>query len=38
MHLTEQQVSFKVDTELPGAKRIYINDPFGNRIEILEWI
>lgn len=38
MHLTEQQVSFKVDTELPGAKRIYINDPFGNRIEILEWM
>lgn len=38
MHLTEQRVSFKVDTELPGASRIYTKDPFGNRIEILEWI
>lgn len=37
-HLSEQGVSFVVDAELPGANRIYIHDPFGNRIEILEWM
>ncbi|WP_391119122.1 VOC family protein [Psychrobacillus sp. L3] len=38
MHLTNNEVSFAVDTDLPGANRIYVHDPFGNRIEILEWI
>ncbi|MET0958816.1 MAG: VOC family protein [Psychrobacillus psychrotolerans] len=38
VHLSECDVSFIVDTDLPGANRIYIHDPFGNRIEILEWI
>ena len=37
-HLSNSNVSFVVDTDLPGANRIYIHDPFGNRIEILEWI
>ena len=37
-HLIENNVSFVVDNDLPGANRIYIHDPFGNRIEILEWI
>ncbi|WP_277584565.1 VOC family protein [Psychrobacillus antarcticus] len=37
-HLTKSDVSFLVDTDLPGADRIYVHDPFGNRIEILEWI
>ena len=23
---------------LPGAKRFYVDDPFGNRIEFLEWL
>ncbi|MCL4451636.1 MAG: VOC family protein [Candidatus Thermoplasmatota archaeon] len=23
--------------KLPGAKRFYVSDPFGNRIEFLEW-
>lgn len=36
-HLTYHQVSFTEDEQLPGANRIYMNDPFGNRIEILEW-
>lgn len=27
-----------VDNRLPGANRFYVNDPFGNRIEFLEWI
>ena len=37
-HLSNSDVSFVVDTDLPGADRIYVHDPFGNRIEILEWI
>ncbi|QUG40058.1 VOC family protein [Psychrobacillus sp. INOP01] len=37
IHLTKNEVSYIVDTDLPGANRIYVNDPFGNRIEILEW-
>lgn len=37
IHLTKNEISFTVDTDLPGANRIYLNDPFGNRIEILEW-
>ncbi len=37
-HLTNQHVHFIEDYELPGANRIYLDDPFGNRMEILEWI
>ncbi|PLR77357.1 glyoxalase [Bacillus sp. V3-13] len=37
-HLSENNVSFTEDDHLPGATRIFINDPFGNRIEILEWL
>ncbi|MBM7096741.1 GNAT family N-acetyltransferase [Bacillus sp. H-16] len=37
-HLDEHEVSYKEDDDLPGAKRIYMDDPFGNRIEILEWV
>ncbi|WP_280768069.1 VOC family protein [Salipaludibacillus daqingensis] len=29
--------SFTEDNNLPGANRIYVNDPFGNRLEMLEW-
>ncbi|SDN63600.1 Catechol 2,3-dioxygenase [Psychrobacillus sp. OK028] len=36
-HLYKSEVSFVVDTDLPGADRIYVHDPFGNRIEVLEW-
>lgn len=28
----------KTDQDLPGIRRIYINDPFGNRIELLQQI
>jgi catechol 2,3-dioxygenase-like lactoylglutathione lyase family enzyme len=31
-------VLFHVDNKLPGATRFYVDDPFGNRLEILEWI
>ncbi|MGD6887900.1 glyoxalase, partial [Staphylococcus shinii] len=27
-----------VDDNLPGANRIYVSDPFGNRLEFLEWV
>jgi catechol 2,3-dioxygenase-like lactoylglutathione lyase family enzyme len=26
------------DEDLPGANRFYLTDPFGNRLEFLEWI
>lgn len=35
--LNEKSVPFKEDFLLPGANRIYVHDPFGNRIELLEW-
>jgi catechol 2,3-dioxygenase-like lactoylglutathione lyase family enzyme len=25
------------DSELPGARRFYLNDPFGNRLELIAW-
>ncbi|MGE7835294.1 VOC family protein [Viridibacillus arvi] len=37
-HLSKNEIKFIVDEDLPGANRIYINDPFGNRIEVLEWV
>ncbi|GAB3803226.1 VOC family protein [Virgibacillus kimchii] len=36
-HLRTVEVGFLVDDRLPGAKRFYVSDPFGNRIEFLEW-
>ncbi|GAA0328714.1 VOC family protein [Bacillus carboniphilus] len=36
-HLEDKNVNYQKDDKLPGADRIYIWDPFGNRIEILEW-
>lgn len=35
-HLNAQGINYIVDTNLPGVNRIYVNDPFGNRIELLE--
>ncbi|MGD6874812.1 VOC family protein [Sutcliffiella horikoshii] len=37
-YLSSQAVEFKVDDNLPGANRIYVSDPFGNRLEFLEWV
>ena len=37
-HLSNKEINYIVDYDLPGANRIYIHDPFGNRMEILEWI
>lgn len=36
-HLFEKHVDFVVDERLPGANRFYVKDPFGNRLEFLEW-
>lgn len=36
-HLSSSGIDFNEDDMLPGANRIYVNDPFGNRIELLEW-
>lgn len=37
-HLLDYDIPVIEDNNLPGANRFYVNDPFGNRIEILEWI
>ncbi|MCM3116821.1 glyoxalase [Neobacillus sp. MER 74] len=37
VHLREKRVAFTEDELLPGANRIHLHDPFGNRLEILEW-
>ncbi|MUK88835.1 glyoxalase [Ornithinibacillus sp. L9] len=36
-YLAKMGVSFLNDTNLPGANRFYVTDPFGNRLEFLEW-
>ncbi|WP_174615492.1 VOC family protein [Virgibacillus ihumii] len=33
-----QGVKVKEDERLEGAKRFYVNDPFGNRLEFLQWV
>lgn len=37
-HLLANNIIVTKDDNLPGANRFYISDPFGNRIELLEWI
>ncbi|WP_053219481.1 VOC family protein [Virgibacillus senegalensis] len=34
--LARNQVTVKDDDRLPGYKRFYLEDPFGNRLEFLE--
>ncbi|WP_067724876.1 VOC family protein [Oceanobacillus damuensis] len=36
-YLDAVDIDYKVDHKLPGANRLYVKDPFGNRIEFLEW-
>ncbi|OCA81535.1 glyoxalase [Bacillus sp. FJAT-27225] len=36
-HLRGQEIEVIEDDDLPGAKRFYASDPFGNRLEFLEW-
>ena len=35
-HLRSAGIAVTTDNSLPGYSRIYISDPFGNRIELLE--
>jgi catechol 2,3-dioxygenase-like lactoylglutathione lyase family enzyme len=37
-HLRVKGVTFTEDDLLPGASRIHVLDPFGNRLELLEWL
>lgn len=37
-YLDKKNVSYTDDNRLPGANRFYLEDPFGNRLEFLEWI
>lgn len=38
LHLKEKNIAYKEDDNLPGANRIFLEDPFGNRLELLEWL
>jgi catechol 2,3-dioxygenase-like lactoylglutathione lyase family enzyme len=33
--LADRLVNLRWDTDLPGYKRFYVSDPFGNRLELL---
>ncbi|MGB5760012.1 MAG: VOC family protein [Acidimicrobiales bacterium] len=35
-HLAASGVAIRDDEPLPGFDRVYVDDPFGNRIELLE--
>jgi len=37
-HLEDQGVPYRRDVDLPSLRRVYVDDPFGNRIELLEQI
>ncbi|MGR3499848.1 MAG: VOC family protein [Limimaricola soesokkakensis] len=37
-HLDAHDIAVRTDTELPGLRRFYVSDPFGNRIEICETV
>jgi catechol 2,3-dioxygenase-like lactoylglutathione lyase family enzyme len=34
--LADAGIAFEPDHTLPGVERLYVNDPFGNRIELIE--
>jgi hypothetical protein len=36
-HVKLNGIAIVEDKKLPGADRFYISDPFGNRLEMLEW-
>lgn len=37
-YLVQKDVQVIDDEPLEGAKRFYLTDPFGNRLEFLEWL
>ena len=38
VHLIQNGIEIKEETPIPGRKRFSFRDPFGNRIELLEYI
>ncbi len=34
--LADADIAFEPDHTLPGIRRLYVSDPFGNRIELIE--
>lgn len=34
--LEEAGVSWRWDNDLPGVRRLYVDDPFGNRVELID--
>lgn len=34
--LRQNGLAVRPDVDLPGIRRVYVDDPFGNRIELLE--
>lgn len=36
-YIEEKGIVTQSDNKLPGAIRFYVRDPFGNRLEFLEW-
>jgi catechol 2,3-dioxygenase-like lactoylglutathione lyase family enzyme len=34
--LEEADASWRWDEDLPGVRRLYVDDPFGNRIEVID--
>ncbi len=37
-HLKQRNIAYQDDELLEGATRFYLEDPFGNRLEFLEWL
>ena len=37
-YLRERHVPFEETTKIPGADRVFVYDPDGNRIEIIQWL
>ncbi|KGX91961.1 glyoxalase [Pontibacillus halophilus JSM 076056 = DSM 19796] len=35
-HLENVHISYRVDESIPGVKRIYVHDPFDNRLEFIQ--
>ncbi|MBP3950751.1 glyoxalase [Bacillus suaedae] len=36
-HLTAHHINYIEDEQIENANRIFVDDPFGNRIEFIEW-
>lgn len=37
LHLQHNGISYQDDHQILNAERIYVFDPFGNRLEFMEW-